>query len=84
MDPAKVAGIAKWPTPRTLKELQAFLGLCNFYQWFIENYSTIARPLFDLTKKDVPFLWDGAAETTFQALIQAFTTAPVLALPDHS
>jgi len=84
MDPAKVAGIAKWPTPCTLKELQAFLGLCNFYRWFIENYSTIARPLFNLTKKDVPFLWNGAAETTFQALIQAFTTAPVLALPDHS
>jgi len=56
MDPAKVAGIAEWPTPCTLKELQAFLGLCNFYQQFIKNYSTITRPLFNLTKKDVPFL----------------------------
>jgi len=65
MDPAKVAGVAEWPTLRTLKELQAFLGLCNFYQRFIENYSTIARPLFDLTKKDTPFIWDGMAETAF-------------------
>ena len=65
MDPAKVAGVAEWPTPRTLKELQAFLGLCNFYRRFIENYSTIARPLFNLTKKDTPFIWDGTAETTF-------------------
>ncbi len=31
MDPAKVAGIDQWPTLCTLKELQAFLGLCNFY-----------------------------------------------------
>src|SRR6202046_3183198 len=84
MDPAKVKGITDCPVPRTVKHVQAFLGFCNFYRRFIQDFSSIARPLFDLTKKDVPFLWTPAHDKAFQALIHAFTTAPVLALPDHS
>jgi hypothetical protein len=44
----------------------------------------MARPLFDLTKKESSFLWGAAQEAAFRVLIHAFTTAPVLALPDHS
>jgi hypothetical protein len=84
MDPAKVKGITEWPTPTSVKQVQAFLGFCNFYRRFIHNYSTMARPLFDLTKKESPFLWGAAQEAAFRTLIHAFTTAPVLALPDHS
>jgi hypothetical protein len=32
MDPAKLTGITSWPTPCTVKQVQAFLGFCNFYQ----------------------------------------------------
>ena len=46
MDPVKVQGIAHWPTPTTVKELQSFLGFCNFYRRFIHDYSKIAQPLF--------------------------------------
>jgi transposase InsO family protein len=84
MDPAKVTGITLWPQPRTLKQLQAFLGFCNFYCRFILSYSQVARPLFNLTKKDVPFLWTPEADAAFQSLKAAFISAPVLALPDHS
>ncbi|MGD0511542.1 MAG: reverse transcriptase family protein, partial [Candidatus Micrarchaeaceae archaeon] len=84
MDPAKVMGITDWPTPRTVKHVQAFLGFCNFYRRFIKDFSNIARPLFDLTRKDVPFHWHKPQEEAFRTLIKAFTTAPVLALPDHS
>ena len=83
MDPAKVKGITDWPTPRTVKQVQAFLGFCNFYRRFIKNFSDVARPLFDLTKKGVAFLWTQSQTTSFQTLIHAFVTAPVLALPDH-
>lgn len=31
MDPAKISAITEWPTPRTIKELQQFLGFANFY-----------------------------------------------------
>ena len=84
MDPAKVTAITEWPPPKSVRQVQAFLGFCNFYRRFIQDFSHVARPLFELTKKDVPFQWGHPQNTAFQALIQAFTTAPVLALPDHS
>ena len=84
MDPAKVKGITDWPTPRTVKQVQAFLGFCNFYRRFIKNFLDIAHTLFDLTRKEAPFIWASPQETSFRTLIQAFVTVPVLALPDHS
>ena len=57
MDPAKVARVAKWPTPSNKKEVQSFLGFTNFYRRFIEGFSHIARPLFDLTKANSMFKW---------------------------
>ena len=83
-DPAKVKGITDWPTPKTVKQVQVFLGFCNFYRQFIKNFSDITHTLFDLTRKEVPFIWVSPQETSFRTLIQAFVTAPVLALPDHS
>jgi hypothetical protein len=84
MDLAKVEGILKWPTPKSLKQVQVFVGFCNFYRHFIKDYSIIARPLFVLTQKDTPFQWTTDQEKAFWTLIEAFTTAPVLSLPDHN
>ena len=50
MDPVKVAGVVEWPTPQSKKKVQQFMGFTNFYQWFIKDYSHVARPLFDLTE----------------------------------
>jgi hypothetical protein len=83
MDPAKVQGIMKWPRPTKVKEIQSFLGFCNFYRRFIHDYSKIAHPLFQLTKKDTPFVWTTDTQAAFDTLIHAFTTAPVLMLPDR-
>ena len=60
MDQAKVHGILNWPTPKTLKNVQAFLGFCNFYRRFIQDFSAIMCPLSELTKKDTPFSWGDA------------------------
>ena len=38
MNPAKLQGIIQWPMPKKLHNVQAFLGFCNFYRWFIKNY----------------------------------------------
>jgi len=52
IDAVKVARVYKWPTPENRTDVQAFIGFVNFYQRFIWDFSTIARPLFDLTRSD--------------------------------
>lgn len=55
MDHGKVAAIASWPKPRNLRDVRGFLGFTNFYSQFIKNFSGKARPLNDLTKKNIPW-----------------------------
>jgi len=52
IDPVKVAGVCEWPTPENQTDVQTFIGFVNFYRRFIWDFSTIARPLFDLTHSD--------------------------------
>jgi RNase H-like domain found in reverse transcriptase len=84
MDPAKVQGITQWPRPMKVKEIQSFLGFCNFYQRFIHNYSKIAHYLHQLMKRDTPFDWTTVCQSAFDTLIHVFTIAPVLILPDRA
>ena len=48
----KVKGVLDQLTPKEVKAIQKFLGLANYYQWFIKDFIFIARPLHDLVKKD--------------------------------
>ena len=48
MDPIKVQVITDWPAPTHVKEVQAFLGLANYYRHFVHNFSKIAAPLHNL------------------------------------
>jgi len=52
MDPVKVAGVREWPIPENQTNVQAFIGFINFYRRFIQDFLTIARPLFDLTRSN--------------------------------
>jgi len=82
MDPAKLEGIRDWPTPMTVKQTQSFLGFGNFYRKFIEHYTDIARPLNDLTKKDLVWNWTDDCQEAFEKLKEEFQKAPVLLMPD--
>ncbi len=68
MDPTKLLGIAEWPTPTKLHDVRAFLGFAGFYRRFIRNFSHLARPLNDLTRKNTPWSWTTECEQAFQAL----------------
>jgi len=52
MSEDNVTAVLEWETPKTLKEVQSFLGFANFYRRFIRDYSRVAQPLTELTKKD--------------------------------
>ena len=79
-DPKKVAAILKMPTPHTLKQLRSFLGLCNYYRKFIQNYNTICAPLYLLTTQE--FQWTEIAQIAFEKLKIILSVTPILTYPD--
>ncbi|WVZ93502.1 hypothetical protein U9M48_039474 [Paspalum notatum var. saurae] len=84
VDSSKIDAIREWPTPTTITQIQSFLGLAGFYRRFIPNFSSIAAPLHELTKKDAPFSWGDSQEVAFTTLKDKLTHAPLLQLPDFN
>jgi hypothetical protein len=82
MDPAKVAGVRSWPIPTTVKQVRSFLGFCNFYRPFIRQFSHTAKPLNELTRKDIPWDWTPRCQDAFETLRQRITSEPVLIQPN--
>ena len=77
----KVEAVLEWKPPKSLTEVQSFLGFANFYRRFIQDYSQVVRPLTELTKKEKKeeWSWNPEAQAAFEKLKQRFTTAPILA-----
>jgi hypothetical protein len=63
-------------------EVHQFLGFTGYYRYFIPNYSKIAHPLLDLTKKTVLWHWGPAQEAAFLELKTRMCSSPVLTQPD--
>ncbi|XP_075042379.1 uncharacterized protein LOC142101839 [Mixophyes fleayi] len=79
MDPEKVRAVLQWPLPTSLKAIQHFLGFANYYQRFIQGFSTIVSPITALTRKGANTKsWSPEALRAFQFLKNAFCSAPVL------
>src|SRR6266513_3408759 len=86
-NPRLVQALTDFPQPKTLKELQSFLGLANYYRKFIPNFSRIVLPLTEATQNAMrsnlrPIEWTDKMQTAFKEIKKALTSAPCLALPD--
>jgi len=84
IDLVKVVGVQEWPTLENKMDIQAFLGFINFYQKFIQDFSTKAQPLFDLMYFEQVWMWSGREQAAFKDLKTAVITAPVLMSPQDS
>ena len=80
----KTAAVRQFPTPETKKAVRSFLGLTGYYRRFVENYSAVAVPLTNLTKKNSPHkvVWTEACEEAFTKLKELLCSAPILMSPD--
>ena len=81
-DPEKIEAINKFPTPRKQKDIRAFLGACNFYRRFQKQFSSVARVLQDLLRKDVPWRWGLQEQNAFDKLKEFFLSCVMLSHPD--
>lgn len=82
--PDKIEAVREWEPPLDAKQLRSFLGLAGYYRKFIKDYGLISKPLTDLLKKNVQFVWTSPHQQCFETLKKALITVPVLSLPDFS
>ena len=79
--PEKLQSLQEMPPPTDLTETRKFLGFVGYYRKFIPKYSDIARPLTNLTRKDIPFEWSKACQAAFEMLKEYLLKEPILKYP---
>ena len=81
-DPEKVEAIREMAAPSNVREVRGFIGTCSYYRRFIPNFSEIAQPLIELTKKFARFKWTVQCQKAFDYLKDSLTVVPLLVYPD--
>jgi hypothetical protein len=71
------------PVPNNVEQLQRFLGMCGWYQGFIQHYATIADPLYKLLPKKTQWIWTDQHQKSFDALKKAMCEDVVLSGMDY-
>jgi len=64
--------------PKSTQDVKAFLGLVNYYSKFVENMSTIARPLYSLLKNNTKFLWNANHSKAFSKIKESILSNKIL------
>ena len=80
--PDKVKAIRTLAEPKNVREIRGFIGMCSYYRRYIPNFSKIAEPLIELTKKYARFKWTPNCQSAFDYLKDSLTVVPLLAYPD--
>jgi len=78
MSQKKVEGILNWPASRSMKEIQKFIGVANFYRRFIQGFSKLTLPIQTLTHNSIMWNWTQQCQEAFEELKHRFTSAPIL------
>jgi len=52
MEKEKVQEVVDWPVPKSVKDVQKFLGLANYYKWFVKDFAKIEKLLHEMTRKE--------------------------------
>jgi len=82
-DRERIEAILRYPVPKNQRQLRKFLGICNFHQQFILNYSTYVEPLLILLHKGNKWRWTDALQQAFETLKAKFAHSIQLIHPDE-
>ena len=81
-NPDKIKAITDFPVPKKVKDIRSFLGVTGFYRKHIRSYSNIAKPLYNLTHKEVKFVWNEECQKAFDTLKNKIADDVVLMYPN--
>jgi hypothetical protein len=65
VDPGKVKDIIDWKPPTTIYQVRSFLGTAGYYRCFIPYFSKVSKPITELLKNQVKFVWSSNCEKAF-------------------
>ena len=82
MEKEKVQEVVDWPVLKSVKDIQKFLGLVNYYKWFVKDFVKIAKLLHEMMRKEIKWNWGEKQQKAFKELKERFMTEPVLVTPD--
>lgn len=75
-----ISAIKNYPLPINIKQVHSFIGLTSYFRRFIKNYSIIAKPLFDLLKKEAKFEFGPKCVSVFEELKAKLCSEPILSI----
>ena len=82
MEKEKMQRVIEWLVPKSVKDVQKFLGLANYYRWFVKDFAKIVKPLHEMTRKENKWSWGERQQKVFEELKKRFMIEPVLVIPD--
>ena len=82
--PDKLDTIKNMPAPKDTKEIKQFLGLTGYYRKFFPRFADISRPLTQLTKKEMKFVWTPECQKSYEPLKSFLCGEPILKYADTS
>ncbi|KAK7481756.1 hypothetical protein BaRGS_00027004 [Batillaria attramentaria] len=81
VDEDSILAVRDWPVPRSIREVESFLGFLNYHRDHLPKLAEVAQPLYSITGKKTPFIWGDAQESAFNELKSLMVSPPVLAFP---
>jgi hypothetical protein len=80
-DKEKTAAFAQMPCPKTVKQVQSFLGATGYYRQCIPNYAKIAEPIVRLIRKEEKWQWSDEQQKAWTELRDVMTSSDIMAHP---
>jgi transposase InsO family protein len=75
--------LGRWPTPEDLTGVRAYLAFCSRYKGWVDKFSEIADPLYELTRKGVAFYWGEKQKEAFIGLREGIIKSGVIRAPEY-
>ncbi|GET58734.1 DDE-type integrase/transposase/recombinase [Rhizophagus irregularis DAOM 181602=DAOM 197198] len=81
-DDKKIEKIKNLKPPKNIKQIREINGLCSYYRKFVKGYSKIVKPIMELTRKNVPFVWTDKQQKALEELKEKLINYPILQHPN--
>ncbi|GET66741.1 retroviral-like aspartic protease 1 [Rhizophagus irregularis DAOM 181602=DAOM 197198] len=81
-DNKKIEKIKNLKPPKNIKQIREINGLCSYYRKFVKGYSKIVKPIMELTRKNVPFVWTDKQQKALEELKEKLINYPILQHPN--